>query len=70
MRLRKYWREAYLTAMMLLSYAIIIAAGITLRALPGLLVTAAGVFVAVIGVGLYDQWTESRAEKVRVRTRR
>ncbi len=67
MGLRKYWRELYLTAMMLVAYAVIIASGLTLRDLPGIVVTAAGVFVAVIGVGMYDQWYDAGTETNRAR---
>jgi len=70
MRVRKYWRELYLSGMMFVAYAIIIASMIALRDLTSLAVTAAGVFVAVLGVGLYDQWHDAELAKARVRTRR
>lgn len=70
MPLRKYWRELYLTIMMLAAYSVIIGAMLILRDLPGLEMTAGGVFLAVLGVGLYDQWHEAELAKARIKTRR
>jgi len=70
MRLRKYWRELYLTVMMLFAYAIIIGAAVNLTDLPGLSITAVGVFIAVLGVGLYDQWREADPTQARAKNRR
>lgn len=70
MRLPKFWRELYLTVMMVLAYAIIITAAVILRDLPGLSITAVGVFIAVLGVGLYDQWSDAELARARVKTRR
>ncbi len=60
--MRKYWREAYLTAMMTISLTILVASAISLTGLVGLATTAAGVFVGVLGVGMYDSWYESLAK--------
>ncbi len=62
MTLRKYWREAYLTAMMAVSLTILVASASTLTGLVGLATTAAGVFVGVLGIGMYDSWYESLAK--------
>lgn len=70
MRMRKYWREIYLTVMVLTALAIILAASVFLAADPALLGIAAGVFVAVLGVGFYDQWHDAETVQVRVKTRR
>ncbi len=60
--MRKYWREAYLTVMMTISLAILIASAVNLTGLIGLATTAAGVFVGVLGIGMYDSWYESLAK--------
>ncbi len=60
--MRKYWREAYLTTMMAISLAILIASAVNLTGLIGLATTAAGVFVGVLGIGMYDSWYESLAK--------
>ncbi len=71
MGLRKYWREAYLTAMMAISLTILVASATTLTGLIGLATTAAGVFVGVLGIGMYDSWYESLARaEVKGRSRR
>ncbi len=72
MSLRKYWREAYLTAMMAIALTILVASATTLTGLIGLATTAAGVFVGVLGIGMYDSWYESlaRAEVSKGRSRR
>lgn len=70
MSLRKYWQELYLTAMVSVALAIIIGAALLLSDLTGLIVTAVGVFIAVLGVGFYDQWQDAELAKERVRTRR
>ncbi len=66
----KYRRELFLTVMVGIALTIIIAAAILLRDLTGLSVTAAGVFVAVIGVGLYDQWQDAELAREHVKNRR
>ena len=66
----KYWREAYLTAMMGVALTIIVAANYFFSADLGLGVIAAGVFVSVLGVGFYDQWHDAEMQKARVKTRR
>ncbi len=60
--MRKYWREAYLTAMMGISLTILVASAISLTGLVGLATTAAGVFVGVLGIGMYDSWYEALAK--------
>jgi hypothetical protein len=60
--MRKYWREAYLTAMMGISITILVASAVSLTGLVGLATTAGGVFVGVLGVGMYDSWYESLAK--------
>ena len=70
MPLRKYWRELYLTIMMIAAYSVIIGAMLILHDLPGLEMTAGGVFLAVLGVGLYDQWHDAELAKARIKTRR
>ncbi len=67
--MRKYWREIYLTTMMAISLAILIASAVNLTGLIGLATTAAGVFVGVLGIGMYDSWYESLA-KVNTRIKR
>ncbi len=57
--MRKYWRELYLTVMMAISLTILVASAVTLTGLIGLATTAAGVFVGVLGIGMYDSWYES-----------
>lgn len=56
MRLFRTWREYYMTAMVGLALTIIISSPILLTELPGLIMIAIGVFIAVLGIGLYDQW--------------
>ncbi len=60
--MRKYWREAYLSVMMAISLSILVASAINLTGLIGLATTAAGVFVGVLGIGMYDSWYESLAK--------
>lgn len=67
---RKYWREIYLTVMVSAALAIIVAAAFLFSDVTGLGVTAAGVFISVLGVGLYDQWHDAELAKARIRTRR
>lgn len=69
MSLRKYWREIYLTVMVSAALAIIVTSAIYLSDVPGLSITAVGVFVAVLGVGLYDQWQDAELAKASVRER-
>ncbi len=70
MSMRKYWRELYLTLMVSAALVVIIAAVVFFSDLSGLGVTAGGVFIAVLGVGLYDQWHDAELAKARVKTRR
>ncbi len=60
--MRKYWREAYLSVMMAVSLSILVASAVNLTGLIGLATTAAGVFVGVLGIGMYDSWYESLAK--------
>ncbi len=60
--MRKYWREAYLVAMMAIALTILVASAVTLTGLVGLATTAGGVFVGVLGIGMYDSWYESLAK--------
>ncbi len=62
MSLRKYWREAYLCAMMAIALSILAASAMSLQGLIGLAATAAGVFVGVLGIGLYDSWYDQLAK--------
>jgi hypothetical protein len=62
MGLRKYWREAYLGAMMVISLSILIASAMSLQGLIGLATTATGVFVGVLGIGIYDTWYDQLAK--------
>ncbi len=61
--MRKYWREAYLTVMMAISLSILVASAVNLTGLIGLATTAAGVFVGVLGIGMYDSWYETLAKQ-------
>lgn len=73
MSLHKYRREIYLGAMMAISLSILIASAVSLQGLMGLVTTAAGVFVGVLGVGIYDSWYDQLAKaepKSRLRNRR
>jgi hypothetical protein len=70
MSLRKYWRELYLTAMVSIALAIIVASALLLADLLGLGVIATGVFISVLGVGFYDQWQDAELAKARVKSRR
>ncbi len=69
MGLQKYRREAYLTAMMTIALSVIIGSAWGLDGLPGLVTTAAGVFVAVLGVGGYDSWYD-KANVSKIRSKR
>lgn len=62
MHLRAYWREAFLASVMLVSIAILLISAFTLQGLTGLVTIAAGVFVGVLGIGLYDTWYEQLAK--------
>lgn len=69
----KYRREIYLGAMMAISLSILIASAVSLQGLMGLATTAAGVFVGVLGVGIYDSWYDQLAKaepKSKLRNRR
>ncbi len=69
--MRKYWRELYLTAMMAIALTILVASAVTLTGLIGLATTAAGVFVGVLGIGMYDSWYETLAKAgTRIKTKR
>jgi hypothetical protein len=70
MRVRKFWRELYLTLMVGAALAIIVSGAILFENLTGLGVTAVGVFVAVLGVGVYDQWQDTELAKIEVKERR
>jgi hypothetical protein len=70
MNLRKYWRELYLTVMVSTAITIIVAACFFFREDLGLGVIASGVFVSVLGVGLYDQWQDAELAKVQNKSRR
>ena len=65
----KYRREAFLTAMVGVSLAIIAASNYFFSAELGLGVIAAGVFVSVLGVGFYDQWQDAELAKATVKAR-
>ena len=60
--MRKYWREIYLCVMMTISIAILIASALNLVGLIGLATTAGGVFVGVLGIGMYDSWYDALAK--------
>ena len=60
--MRKYWREAYLTAMMSVSLTVLAVSAVSLTGLVGLATTAAGVFIGVLGIGMYDSWYEALAK--------
>ena len=60
--MRKYWRETYLCGMMAGSITILAVSALTLAGLTGLATTAAGVFVGVLGVGMYDSCYEALAQ--------
>jgi hypothetical protein len=62
MSLHKYRRELYLGAMMVISLSIVIASAVSLQGLMGLATTAAGVFVGVVGIGMYDTWYDQLAK--------
>ncbi len=69
--MRKYWREVYLTVMMAISISILVASALNLTGLIGLATTAAGVFVGVLGIGMYDSWYESLAKSsTKLKTKR
>ncbi len=69
--MRKYWRELYLTAVMAIALTILVASAVTLTGLIGLATTAAGVFVGVLGIGMYDSWYETLAKtSARIKTKR
>lgn len=67
---RRYWRELYLTVMVTIALAIIVASAFFLSDILGLGMTAVGVFVSVLGVGFYDQWQDAELAKARVKNRR
>lgn len=70
MHIKKLWREIYLTLMIGIALAVIFVAATSLKDLPGLGLTAVGVFVAVLGVGLYDQWSDPAFQKINIKERR
>jgi hypothetical protein len=70
MQVRKLWREIYLGLMMACAYATIGIAAVAFRDLEGLVLTAIGVFIAVLGTGLYDEWTDRKPTKPDLKIRR
>ncbi len=70
MFLRKFWREVYLTLMVIVALVVIVSAALSFPNLTGLGVIAVGVFISVLGVGMYDQWHDAELGKARVRSRR
>lgn len=70
MGLRKYWREVYLGAMMMVSLSILVASAITLTGLVGLATTAGGVLVGVLGIGMYDTWHDALKSDVKTKAKR
>ncbi len=66
---RKNWREIYLTLSVSVSITIILAATYFFSDLTSLGIIAVGVFVSVLGVGMYDQQQAALA-KAQVKTRR
>lgn len=69
MQVRKYWQELYLTVTVGIALALIIASALGFRELTGLGVIAVGVFIAVLGVGVYDQWQDRELAKIAVKER-
>ncbi|MBI4674222.1 MAG: hypothetical protein HY741_21470 [Chloroflexi bacterium] len=69
MQARKFWRELYLTVTVGIALILIVASALSLRDLVGLGVIAAGVFIAVLGVGMYDQWQDRELAKLPVKAR-
>jgi hypothetical protein len=61
MPLRAYWREAFLTAVMVVSVAILFISA-NFQGLIGLLTIGGGVFVGVLGIGTYDTWYNQLAK--------
>jgi hypothetical protein len=61
MRLRGYWREAFLIGVMLVSVTILIISA-NFQGLTGLLTVGGGVFVGVLGIGTYDTWYNQLAK--------
>ncbi len=70
MPIRKFWRELYLTVTVGTALVVIIVSVASFRDLIGLIVIAAGVFIAVLGVGMYDQWRDRELAKFPAKTRR
>ena len=70
MQVRKYWHEIILTLSVAAALAIIVAAAALFSSIQGLGVTAFGVFIAVLGVGSYDQWQHAELARARVKNRR
>jgi hypothetical protein len=62
MRLRTYWREAFLTAVMGVSVSILLVSAVSLQGLSGLVTIAVGVFIGVLGIGIYDTWYDQLAK--------
>lgn len=70
MRMRAFWREASLAAVMVVSISILFGS-IAMQGLPGLVTIGVGVFVGVLGVGTYDTWYNRLAkEKAKLRAKR
>lgn len=70
MLIRKFWRELYLTVTVGIALVLIITSVVSFRDLIGLGVIAAGVFIAVLGVGMYDQWQARELAKLPAKTTR
>jgi hypothetical protein len=71
MRLRRYWREALLTAVMAVSISILLVSATSLQGLIGLVTIGVGVFVGVLGIGaydaMYDQLAKSNKSKIKAK---
>lgn len=73
MHLRAYWREAFLASVMAVSISILLISAFTLQGLTGLVTIAAGVFVGVLGIGMYDTWYDQIAKtatKAKIKAKR
>jgi hypothetical protein len=62
MRLRVYWREAFLIAVMAVSISILLLSAVILQSLAGLVTIGVGVFIGVLGIGVYDAWYDRLAK--------
>jgi hypothetical protein len=61
MRVRLYWREVFLTAVMVVAIAILFISS-NFQGLIGLVTIGGGVFVGVLGIGTYDTWYSRMAK--------